>query len=130
GRTAAGVSEVLNDRHGDLMNVYAVLKSPEAFGRLRARLEMTLFAEAEWESARVLLDTGGGGTVERAAALFAFCRMCLSGRMGRRAGRRQGRAEGRRQADRRHLGGDQVLRQGAGRRRRFSGRRRLPGGVY
>src|SRR3954465_10404086 len=50
GRQAQGVSEVVNDISGDLMNFYAVLKDPELFGRLRDRLELTLHSEAEWQA--------------------------------------------------------------------------------
>jgi hypothetical protein len=62
------------------MNFYAVLKDPGLFGRLRHRLELTLFSEAEWNAARELLAGRGGGDVERAAALFTLCRQSLSGR--------------------------------------------------
>jgi DNA adenine methylase len=81
GRPARGVSEVINDLHGELMNLYRVLKDPDLFGGLRHRLELTLFSEAEWNAARELLAGPGGGDVERAAALFTLCRQSLSGRM-------------------------------------------------
>jgi DNA adenine methylase len=81
GRQAKGVSEVINDLHGDLMNFYRVLKDPGLFGRLHHRLELTLFSEAEWNAARDLLAGPGGDDVERAAALFTLCRQSLSGRM-------------------------------------------------
>jgi DNA adenine methylase len=62
GRAVKGVSEVINDLHGDLMNFYAVLKDAELFSRLRSRLERTLNSEAEWDAARELLEgTGGRG---------------------------------------------------------------------
>jgi DNA adenine methylase len=81
GRKAEGVSEVINDLHRDLMNFYAVLKDAEGFARLSHRLFLTLFAEAEWDTARELLAGPGGDPVERAAALFVLCRQSLSGRM-------------------------------------------------
>jgi site-specific DNA-adenine methylase len=71
----------LADLNGDLMTFYRVLKDPDLFGRLRHRLELTLFSEAEWDAARGLLAAPGGGDVERAAALFTLCRQSLSGRM-------------------------------------------------
>jgi DNA adenine methylase len=74
GRTADGVSELVNDLDGDLMSFYAVLKDPGAFAQLRHRLELTLFSEAEWAGARDMLDGGRGDAVERAAALFVSVR--------------------------------------------------------
>jgi DNA adenine methylase len=81
GRPCKGVSEVVNDLHADLMNLYAVLKDPATFEQLRRRLELTLHSQAEWEAARDLLTDHGAGPVERAAALFTFCRQSLSARM-------------------------------------------------
>jgi DNA adenine methylase len=74
GRAAGGVSELVNDLDGDLMNFYAVLKDPALFDRLRHRLELTLFSEAEWAAARDALAGGRGDTVGRAAALFVSVR--------------------------------------------------------
>jgi DNA adenine methylase len=74
GRKVDGVSELVNDLDGDLMNFYAVLKDPEAFARLRHLLDLTLFSEAEWQEATALLAGEGGGPVERAAALFISVR--------------------------------------------------------
>jgi DNA adenine methylase len=81
GRKADGVSEVSNDLHGDLMTFYAVLKDPALFDRLRHRLELTLYAEAEWKAAHELVANANGDPVERAAALFTLCRQSMSGRM-------------------------------------------------
>ena len=81
GRKASGVSEVINDLHGDLMNFYRVLKDTDLFGQLQHRLDLTLFSEAEWHAARELLDGAGASAVERAAAFFTLCRQSLSGRM-------------------------------------------------
>src|SRR5262245_28385188 len=44
GRKADGVSEIINDLNGNLMNFYAVLKDRTLFDRLRTRLELTLFS--------------------------------------------------------------------------------------
>jgi DNA adenine methylase len=81
GRKPDGVSEVINDINGDLMNFYAVLKDPRRFEDLHHRLELTLFAQREWEAARDLLAQPGEPSVERAAALFTFCRQSLAARM-------------------------------------------------
>jgi DNA adenine methylase len=80
GRKPDGVSELINDLHGDLMNFYQVLRDADGFARLHKRLDGTLFSEAEWQVARRLLDSGGDA-VERAAALFICCRQSLAGRM-------------------------------------------------
>jgi DNA adenine methylase len=74
GRPVQGVSELVNDLDGDLMNFYAVLKDPEAFARLRHRLGLTLVSEAEWQAAGQLLAGRDGDPVERAAALFVSVR--------------------------------------------------------
>jgi DNA adenine methylase len=74
GRPCRGVSEVINDLDGDLMNFYAVLKDPGLFDRLRHRLELTLVSEAEWEAAGELLSGTAGDPVARAAALFVRVR--------------------------------------------------------
>jgi DNA adenine methylase len=81
GRKAQGVSEVINDIDGDLMNFYRVLKDPDLFGQLQHRLELTLHSEQEWQEARGVLDGDAGEPVERAAALFTCCRQSISGRM-------------------------------------------------
>jgi DNA adenine methylase len=81
GRKANGVSELINDLNGNLMNFYAVLKDPALFARLQHRQALTLHSEAEWESARDLLAGAQGDAVARAAALFTLCRQSLSGRM-------------------------------------------------
>jgi DNA adenine methylase len=81
GRQADGVSEVINDLCGDLMNFYRVVKDPQLRGRLRDCLEPTLHSEDEWNAARELLAGTAGDAVVRAAALFTFCRQSLSGRM-------------------------------------------------
>jgi DNA adenine methylase len=80
-RKPDGVSEVINDIDGDLMNFYTVLKDAQLFGRLRQLLELTLHSEAEWLAAcQALRGSGPGDPVERAAALFVCCRQSLSGR--------------------------------------------------
>jgi DNA adenine methylase len=81
GRKADGVSEVVNDLNGDLMNFYGALKDPELFDRLRHRLELTLFSEAEWRAARDRPAAPDGDPVVRAADLFTLCRQSLAGRM-------------------------------------------------
>jgi DNA adenine methylase len=74
GRLARGVSEVINDLDRDLMNFYRVLRDQDLFNRLRQRLELTLFSEAEWQLAGELLAGENADCVERAAALFILVR--------------------------------------------------------
>src|SRR5262245_24840436 len=81
GRKPDGVVEVVNDLNANLMNFYAVLRDPDLFGRLRHRLELTLFSEAEWRHAGSLLASGAGDPVERAAALLVFNRQSRAGQM-------------------------------------------------
>ena len=81
GRIPDGVSEVVNDRHSNLMNFYAVLKDPDAKAQLKHRLSLTLHSEDEWKATERLLAQADGDPVERAAALFTRCRLSLSGRM-------------------------------------------------
>src|SRR5262245_59205636 len=74
GRPVKGVSEVVNDLDGDLMNFYAVLKDPDLYARLQHRLDLTNVMEAEWLAAGQMLEGPGGDPVERAAALFTQVR--------------------------------------------------------
>jgi DNA adenine methylase len=80
GRVSGGVSEVVNDIDGNLMNFYAVLKDPDLFPQLQHRLDLTLFSEAGWEGACRLLAGRDGSPVDRAAALFVQVRQSLAGR--------------------------------------------------
>ena len=86
GRKANGVSEVVNDIDGDLMNFYAVLKDEGQFVQLRERLDKTLFSEAEWGGAEATLATAGGDPVIRAAAYFTLVRQSLAARKDTHAG--------------------------------------------
>src|SRR5262245_1815522 len=81
GSKVEGVSEVINDLHGDLMTFYRVLKHREQFKKLQELLDLTLHSEAEWEDAGKLLASRESDPVTRAAALFARCRLSRSGGM-------------------------------------------------
>jgi DNA adenine methylase len=74
GRIPRGVSEVVNDLDGTLMNFYRVLKDPRLFEQLRRRLELTLVSEEEFALANNLLAGKEGDLVERAAALLVQVR--------------------------------------------------------
>jgi DNA adenine methylase len=99
GRKANGVSEVVNDIDGDLMNFYAVLKDEGQFVQLRERLDKTLFSEAEWGGAEATLATAGGDPVIRAAAYFTLVRQSLAGRKDTHAGITRTRLRGGRNGD-------------------------------
>src|SRR6266478_4450759 len=46
-----GVSEVVNDINGRLVNFWRVLQSPDTFARFRRRVEAIPVARSEWEKA-------------------------------------------------------------------------------
>jgi DNA adenine methylase len=78
-----GVSEVVNDLHGDLMCFWATLR--DAREPLYERLAATEFGEEVWRRARDYLETlppwDGTPDVTRAWAFFVHCRQSLAGRM-------------------------------------------------
>src|SRR5262245_30765475 len=79
GSAVNGVSEVINDSNGNLMNMYSVLKNPVQYPRLQHLLSLTLCSEAEWYAARDLRASGLGDPVERAAATFTLYRQSFLG---------------------------------------------------
>src|SRR5262245_6909213 len=70
--THKGVSAVVNDSNGRLVNFWRVLQDPEKFAAFRRRTEATPFARAEWDAA----DNHEYGTdpIADAAAFFVACR--------------------------------------------------------
>jgi len=74
GRVPRGVSEVVNDLDGNLMNFYRVLKDRGLWEELKHRLDLTLVSEEEFRDANDLLAGTDGDPVERAAALFVQVR--------------------------------------------------------
>jgi DNA adenine methylase len=98
-RKADGVSEVIKDLDGDLMNFYAVLKDAATFEALRRLVGLTLFSEGEWEAAGGVLAGGEAGHVERAAAFFVRNRLSLAGRMDSFTGTTRTRLRGGRNGD-------------------------------
>jgi DNA adenine methylase len=74
GRVPRGVSEMVNDLDGNLMNFYRVLKTPPLKEQLLERLNLTLVSQEEFASANELLAGTDGRPVERAAALFVQVR--------------------------------------------------------
>ena len=69
-----GVSEVVNDLDGELINFWRVLQRPESFELLKRRLEATPFSREEFEDAgEPALDP-----IDRAANLFIRVRQSFS----------------------------------------------------
>lgn len=75
----SGVSEVVNDLNGPLVNFWRVARDPILFPQLQRTLELTPLAREEYTRARDHLPTGDA--VTDAAAFFVFCRQSLAGRM-------------------------------------------------
>jgi DNA adenine methylase len=74
-----GVSEVVNDINGRLMNFWRVLQDPERFGHFRRTIEAIPLARAEWQKAHE--HEYGGDPVADAVAFFVDARQSRSGLM-------------------------------------------------
>src|SRR5205085_1765091 len=74
-----GVSEVVNDIDGHLMNFWAVLKDRKQFRLFTRMAEATPFGEATFKAALNELDNPDPAC--RALAMFVRCRQSLAGRM-------------------------------------------------
>lgn len=70
-----GISEVVNDKHGELINFWKVLQDEQAFARLERILQATPFAEDEFKAAAVPADD----PIQRAARFFVRCRQSRGG---------------------------------------------------
>ena len=80
-----GVSEVVNDLNGDLMNFWRVLQDKKLFAEFRRRVEAIPFSEVEWQEAQEQLGTDNGQQAARPAssercAFFVLCRQSMAGR--------------------------------------------------
>lgn len=74
-----GVSEVVNDLNGNLINFWRTLQDPEKFERFRRCVEAMPIARAEWEKAHQ--HAYGQDAVADAVAFFVDCRQSRSGLM-------------------------------------------------
>jgi DNA adenine methylase len=72
-----GVSEVVNDLDGRLVNFWRVLRDPDSFGRFRRALDAIPLARSEWEEARDHVP--GADSVADAVAFFVHCRQSRAG---------------------------------------------------
>jgi len=80
-----GVSEVVNDLHGYLMNFWKVLQSSVHFDNFRRQVEAIPLSRSTWEQAKTSLDdaeeTSESDPVDDAVAFFVLCRQSRSGAM-------------------------------------------------
>ena len=80
-RNPEGISEIVNDMDGDLVNFWQVLRSPRAYGRFKELCEATPFSEPTYfEACRTLMNSGVDPAT-RAWAFFTKCRQSMAGRM-------------------------------------------------
>ena len=75
-----GVSEVVNDLNGRLVNFWRVLQREDTFQRFRRAVAAIPLARAEWEAAHA--HPYGADSVADAVAFFVHCRQSRSGFMG------------------------------------------------
>ncbi len=74
-----GVSEMVNDRNGKLINFWRVLQNSTQFAHFSRRVEAIPLARREWERAHE--HTYGSDPVADAVAFFVDCRQSRSGMM-------------------------------------------------
>ena len=74
-----GVSEVVNDINGRLINFWRVLKEPDAFAAFHRQVEAIPMARQAWEEAHS--HSYGQDPVSDAVAFFVDCRQSRSGMM-------------------------------------------------
>src|SRR5262249_48812482 len=74
-----GVSELVNDMDGRLMNFWRVLRDEALFPRFRRQVEAIPLARTEWEAAHA--HGYGSDPVADAVTFFVGCRQSLAGRM-------------------------------------------------
>ena len=74
-----GVSEVVNDINGSLINFWRVLQRSETFEAFHRRLQATPMARQEWEDPHNHVD--GDDAIANAVAFFVDCRQSRSGMM-------------------------------------------------
>lgn len=94
-KNPVGVSEVVNDVNGNLMNFYRVLQSEKLFAKFLRRVQVTPFSRVEWEEARQnLAELPDAKRVARAVWFFVLNRMSLAGRMDAFTGISKARTRG------------------------------------
>jgi DNA adenine methylase len=76
---SAGVSEVLNDLNGELVNFWRILRSPTGFPKFLRRCQATPLSRTEFERAGEVLRAEGPDSVVRAWAFFVRARQSRAG---------------------------------------------------
>lgn len=76
-RDPEGVSEVVNDINGGLINFWRVLQGEETFHVFQRRVEAIPLSRTEWEESIAFSDD----VISHAVAFFVRCRQSLAGRM-------------------------------------------------
>jgi DNA adenine methylase len=72
-----GVSEVVNDLDGQLVNFWRVMRDDALFSRFRRQVEAIPFSRSEWQAAHAHVSEGD--PVADAVAFFVNCRQSRSG---------------------------------------------------
>jgi len=80
-----GVSEVINDINGDLMNFWRILQDRKTFSQFKRRVEAVPVSETEWQDAHSHLQEPAQSQarsqrLERAVRFFIRCRQSMAGR--------------------------------------------------
>ena len=77
-----GISEVVNDLNGELMNFFCVLQGKKSFARFSRRVNVIPFARDEWKDSKLEeSEESSLSRVTRALKFFVRNRMSLAGRM-------------------------------------------------
>ena len=74
-----GVSEVVNDIDGQLMNFWRVLQGQKSFAAFQRVVEAMPFSESAWEESENRLHPFGPADVDAAVAFFVRCRQSRAG---------------------------------------------------
>ena len=79
-----GISEVVNDKNGDLTNFWEVLQGHTSFNQFMRLVQAIPFSQHEYDLAAVnsiMSADGYGEIIHKAATFFVRCRQSLAGRM-------------------------------------------------
>jgi DNA adenine methylase len=84
-KSREGISEVVNDLNGDLMNFWRVLQNRKTFTEFKRQVEAVPVSEVEWQDAQKALtepdnSSSRADRVQRAVGFFVLCRQSMSGR--------------------------------------------------
>jgi len=74
-----GISEVVNDLNGELMNFWKVMQDEKAFKQFQRIIEATPFSQPQWKEAGVRMSPCHELDVQAAVAFFVRCRQSRAG---------------------------------------------------